>query len=244
MFTVYMHVHTESGKKYIGITKNKPEYRWNCGKGYPSGYFHNAIEKYGWDAFRHEILYDGLTKDEACKLEQELIAKHQTNNAKFGYNSSVGGELSALGCHWSHSEEAKRKMRHPKSEEHRKRIAESKRGEKHPMYGRHFTMSEEAKHKISRPRSEEAKRRMRKPKTDAHKKHISESKMGENNPMAKKVAQFTRDGQFVRVWDCMQQAQRELGINGNNIGHCCEGRRKTAGGYRWERWTDPAEQKE
>lgn len=32
-YTVYKHT-SPSGKVYIGITKRKPEYRWNKGKGY------------------------------------------------------------------------------------------------------------------------------------------------------------------------------------------------------------------
>ena len=32
-YTVYKHI-SPSGKVYIGITKRKPEYRWNKGKGY------------------------------------------------------------------------------------------------------------------------------------------------------------------------------------------------------------------
>ena len=32
-YTVYKHI-SPSGKVYIGITKRKPEYRWNKGKSY------------------------------------------------------------------------------------------------------------------------------------------------------------------------------------------------------------------
>jgi predicted GIY-YIG superfamily endonuclease len=122
-YVVYMHEHRENGKKYIGITGMKPEHRWNNGKGYTSGYFRNAIDKYGWDAFRHEILYTDLTKDEACEMERKLIAKYMSNDPAYGYNCSTGGEASAEGCHWVLGEETKRKMRKPKSEEHRKHIS-------------------------------------------------------------------------------------------------------------------------
>ena len=57
-YTVYMHEHRENNKRYIGITCQNPQKRWGNGKNYkPSSYFRNAIDKYGWDMFRHEILY-------------------------------------------------------------------------------------------------------------------------------------------------------------------------------------------
>ena len=62
-YTVYKHT-SPSGKVYIGITKRKPEYRWNKGKGYRKDQllFYRAIKKYGWDNFTHEILYTGLSE--------------------------------------------------------------------------------------------------------------------------------------------------------------------------------------
>ena len=111
MYTVYMHEHRENGKKYIGITSQDVYKRWGNGKNYrPTSYFRNAVEKYGWDMFRHEILYTDLTYEEACRLEGELIAKYRTNEREFGYNNSVGGEVGSLGNHHKLSEETKRKM--------------------------------------------------------------------------------------------------------------------------------------
>lgn len=111
MYTVYMHEHRYSGKKYIGITSQDVYKRWGNGKNYkPSSHFRNAVEKYGWDMFRHEILYTGLTFEEACRYEAELIAKYRTNEREYGYNNSVGGEKGALGNHHKLSEETRKKM--------------------------------------------------------------------------------------------------------------------------------------
>ena len=73
-YTVYKHT-SPSGKVYIGITKRKPEYRWNKGKGYRKDQllFYRAIKKYGWGNFTHEILYTGLSEKDAKNIEISLI---------------------------------------------------------------------------------------------------------------------------------------------------------------------------
>ena len=96
-WTVYKHTNKINGKSYIGITSRKPEDRWGT-NGYKyqsqkSKYlcFSKAIQKYGWDNFTHEILFTGLTKEDACKKEKELISFYNSK-APFGYNLTDGGE--------------------------------------------------------------------------------------------------------------------------------------------------------
>lgn len=108
MFTVYKHT-TPNGKSYVGITSKKTYQRWNSGLGYKNQKkFYRAILKYGWSNIKHEILFDNLTKEQACKKEKELIQKFNLTNPKFGYNCSTGGELISLGA--KHSVNWKRKM--------------------------------------------------------------------------------------------------------------------------------------
>lgn len=99
-YCVYKHTNKSNGKVYIGITCRKPEVRWNNGKGYENNeYFYRAIQKYGWeDGFIHEIIADGLTKKDACKIEIELIATYDSTNYDKGYNCSAGGECGNAGC--------------------------------------------------------------------------------------------------------------------------------------------------
>lgn len=106
MYTVYMH-RTPSNKVYIGITSQKPEKRWHEGLKYNS-YFTNAVRKYGWDNIEHIILAENLSKDEACKLEQELILQYKSTDRNYGYNITIGGNVGCLGYH--HTEDAKEKM--------------------------------------------------------------------------------------------------------------------------------------
>lgn len=144
---VYIHT-SPSNKKYVGITGQKPpEKRWDEGRGYPhNAHFSSAIKKYGWDNFKHEIIADNLTASEAEEMERRLIQEYNTMNRKYGYNLTSGGEVGKR-----YSEEAKRN------------ISLSLRGEKHPNYGKHH--SEETKRKISEAQigkevSEETRKRM------------------------------------------------------------------------------------
>lgn len=98
-FYVYKHTNKVNNKVYIGITsRSDPTIRWGTGgKGYgKSTRFATAIKKYGWDNFSHEILFEGLTRDEAVEKEQELIAFYKSNDRKYGYNSTSGGEFFTL----------------------------------------------------------------------------------------------------------------------------------------------------
>lgn len=90
-YYVYKHTNTINGKCYIGITSQLPELRWKNGYGYSKTQpkFYNAIKKYGWESFTHEILFEKLTFDEANQKEIELIAFYDSCNV--GYNTSMGG---------------------------------------------------------------------------------------------------------------------------------------------------------
>lgn len=47
------------------------------------------------------------------------------------------------------------------------------------------------------------------------------------------VSQFTLDGKFIRQWESISAAVREIGIGQSSISLCCSGRYKSAGGYIW-----------
>lgn len=90
-FTVYSHVNILTGVTYIGITKRKPELRWNKGLGYKNNpHFWRAIMKYRWDGFTHNILYSDLDKELALKIEGELIAHYK--KLGLSYNISDGND--------------------------------------------------------------------------------------------------------------------------------------------------------
>lgn len=96
MYYVYMHINKANGKKYIGVTNNikrrwgvsGAEYKPNSNKNWP---FVSALRKYGWDGFEHKIFKCVDTAEEAFLLEKFLIMVLDTQNRKFGYNLSPGG---------------------------------------------------------------------------------------------------------------------------------------------------------
>lgn len=229
-FCVYRHT-SPSGKVYIGITCQNPIRRWAHGHGYRKNqYFTNAIQKYGWEAFTHEILFDGLTKEEACEKEIELIAFHRSNNDDYGYNISSGGEFAGTG--------------HTLSEEVRKKLSESKKGEKHYLFGKHV--------------SEETRQKMRESHLgkcvwdEEHRRQISERQMGEkNHNYGKRASEETRrkmsesrrkytivqmnlDGEVIARYPTTKVAAVAVGGYATAIAAVCRGKKNKTAGYRWK----------
>lgn len=155
---VYKHT-TPSGKVYIGITSQKPERRWRNGNGYKHGNcvaFWNAVQKYGWDNIKHEILESNLSNEDACEKEKQYIKQYQSTNSKFGYNITTGGS----GCPGlkgkknplygiPRSDKDKQAIskaikkyyetheRKPISDEARKKLSIAHSGENNAMYGKY-----------------------------------------------------------------------------------------------------------
>lgn len=207
-FIVYMHTNKINGKKYIGITCQKPTQRWRGGKGYKIGGLKRAIDKYGWNNFTHEILYSGLSKEDACMKEQELIAKYNTMNKKYGYNQCEGGNLTTGYHHTKTSKEIMSQLKKGKYD-----------GVNNPMYGRKGILAPTyGKHL-----------------TEEHKRKISEAKKGiVTNYMKrlyKQVDQYDLDGNFIKTWECISKIEKELGIKGTHVSRVCRGKRKKTGGY-------------
>lgn len=96
------------------------------GSGYArSSHFWNAIQKYGWDNFKHIIILQNETFEYACSVEKCLIKHYKTKDPKYGYNLTDGGEGM---CGWT------------PSDEWRKKQSENKKG---------IPLTEETKRKIS-----------------------------------------------------------------------------------------------
>ena len=98
-------------KSYIGKTTQKPNRRWKSGKVYVNK-FGNAIRKYGWNNFNHEII-GVVESDSKYQLNLDLNEWEKYYIDKYdsfynGYNSTLGGE-GTVGYTYVQSEEHKRK---------------------------------------------------------------------------------------------------------------------------------------
>ncbi len=50
----------------------------------------------------------------------------------------------------------------------------------------------------------------------------------------KPIVQLTKDGTFIKNWECIGDAATELGYSAGNICMCCKGQLKTAYGFLWQ----------
>ena len=225
-YIVYCHTNLLDNKEYIGITKMHPAAkRWGKNGSQYKGclYFYNAIQKYGWDNFSHEILFDNLTQQEAFDKEQELIKKYNTIDKNFGYNLLPGGQ--------GPDKEAIQKMKESHkdkklSEEHKKKISESLgQGVNNVNYGRKQTEK-------ARKNNSLAKSGQNHPNWGKHLKEETKEKIKKGN--SKKVIQYSLDGDFIKEWDNAKEAAKELGFGYSAINNCLRNIRHTSFGYIWK----------
>lgn len=222
IYTVYLHKNKINGKVYIGITmQNPPAARWGSkGCNYKSSpHFYAAIQKYGWDNFEHIILFQNLTKEEACLKEQELIAKYNAMNREYGYNSTSGGEVYAI------------------NKETRQKISQSMIGNQN---GLGHPCSEEKKKKISEAQKGRSF-------TEEHKQKLSEAAKKRHTPCSKQTKERIRQSSHKRpvyceelniVFESVQECGRQLGIPATSISKLCRGRGKTLKGYHLKYFND------
>lgn len=212
-YCVYKHT-APNGKVYIGQTCQQPEQRWKNGKGYSNNeYFTRAIQKYGWNNFQHEVLYDNLTKAEADALEIELIAKYNSTDNKYGFNIENGGYGKG-----KHSPETLKKM------------SENLKGRQ--AWNKDVSMSDEQKIRLSKIRKGKKSGFRGKSHDEEAKKKILESQISN---MKSVLCVETNT-----VYTSLKEAERETGISSKHISKVCSGkmyngkRYMTAGGYHWK----------
>lgn len=218
---VYMHT-SPSGKRYVGITSQKPEDRWGSdGSGYlgknPNGTYRQpamakAVLKYpNWNEWKHEILLSQETKQYAGQEERRLIEYYKCRDKRYGYNISPGGEGAPL------AEESKKKISEankgrfvgekspnygkPMPDETKQKLSEAKKGKycgvDNPNYGNHKLAGENnpfyGKHHTDETKEKLRQANLGKKHTDETKRKIGDAERGEkNHNFGKEFSEETR----------------------------------------------------
>ena len=236
---IYCITNLINGRKYIGqTTRDDIKYRWKEHRR-PSrtSLVKRAIDKYGLDSFRIEVVKKCNDIDDLNKSETEFIALSGTL-APEGYNLDTGGGNRVV------SEVTKETMRKKwESNELRKQIARDRVlgeknpnfgkglfGEDHPAYGkpgwdRGIPLSEEAKRKISIARTGKAGL--------AGELNPMFGKVYDQNPNSRAVMQLSKSGEFIKEFSSIKLASEETGASSTHIGSVCKGKRNFSGGFRW-----------
>ena len=243
---IYMITNKINGKAYIGQTQSSNvNRRWSAIKRAPHGLLKNAFNKWKIENFTFETVYEIPQCEGWLKAldDREILEIRERNTlSPNGYNLESGGKREKMmheetkknrsGANntfygKTHTDEAIEKIRiaNTGSNNHRfgkpslmlgkkhteetlQKMRESHTGEKGGFYGRNHT--EETKLLMSKQRS---------------------LMTGALASRAKKVERFFDDTWI--LYDTARIAGEELGIDARNIGACCRGEQKTAGGIVW-----------
>lgn len=207
-YCLYIHTNLVNGKKYVGITSQKVEKRWENGHGYNENLrFGRAIKKYGWDAFEHRVLLKDLCKSEAECMERYFISILNTQDSRYGYNMTSGGDgVRDVTI----------------SKESRTLMSIAKRGCNHPNYGKELPESTRAKISAALAGN----------KNSCGAKRSAETREKMSRSKFKPVIMI--DGNTFTTFLSAKEAEQKTGISRKNISMCCKGIRKHAGGYAWK----------
>ena len=171
IYTIYKATNNINGMSYIGFDSAWPRRKkvhFNRMNKDKKEFFHNALNKYGFDNFSWEVLYQSLDRDYTLKtMEEHFIREYDTfwKNEK-GYNLTYGGQ-GVLGVIMS--EETKKKI----SESHKGKIVSNKCIE---------TLRKNAKIRHEIGHSEETKKKI----SESHRKVIHTEEWCKNNGMVRR----------------------------------------------------------
>lgn len=211
IYTIYL-LTSPSGKKYCGYTSQSINHRWNNGNGYkkcPAMW--NAIQKYGWENFKKEIIFQTTNQNLAFEKEKEIIAKLNLQNPDYGYNIDKGGRPHGGADYLT--DEGRKKI----SDANKKRWA-------NPEY-RAKMCEKSRQHPPSRLCIERGV------------KASAEKRRGKTPQNARSVIQIDKDtNEEINIFiSATHAAKAVMGEESgcSNILNVCKGKRKTAYGYKW-----------
>lgn len=211
-YQVYVHTFPNN-KKYVGLTtKEDVKRRWQNGYGYKTQkLMYRAILKCGWENIKHTV-YQCDTEKEMKYLERYLIAYYHSNEPKYGYNITEGGE-GVLGFG-------------------RKPIDQySKDGQLVRTWESIRSAAEEMNWSASVIAT-----CVRKERPTAYNYYwcpAGETPKFKTRGIQRKVYQFDLKGNLIGEYKNAAEAARILGRSSCNIIECCNGNRKRAFGFYW-----------
>lgn len=251
---IYKITNKVNNKVYIGQTQQHPNKRKTqhfCNTygdvRNQNSYFHTAIKKYGKENFIFEIIFTWKAKTRENlililnTLERHYISKFKSNESKFGYNLTSGGQS---GFYFKECVTEKRRLKTS--------------GKNSWMYGKHLSI--ETKSKISDslkeyfkthsgPRlgkhmsleeSNKLSEKFRKKSDELLKKKIEISNKPENIIRSEKnqkyiYIMYSLDDVEIKRFRSLYEASRYINRDEKSIRKCLSGERLTCGGYKWKR---------
>ena len=224
MVVIYIFTFPNS-KKYIGQTTNlEKRYReHNNGKKYP---IDRAIKKYGWDNIEKE--YEEVPDEFLDLIEIGMIKSCDCKDPN-GYNLTDGGKGAKGYKHTNKWKEEKSiEVKNSFTIERRKEQSDKLKKNKNALGHK---ISEEHKKIISL--RNKGKIVLKETRDQISKNMIGKNIWSKNNNNATKkvVLQFDKQNNFIRRWESISKAEKELKIT--NIWGVINNRQKTAGGFIW-----------
>lgn len=214
-------------KKYVGKTTQHPTSRF---KSHLNSYKHNtrntllykAFEELGAENFFISVI-EMINKDTKEELRETMLLREselmvELNTLQDGYNMMVSRDIP-----------------HKVNEEYSQRMTDSY----YTGGGREWSTSPECKAMLL----EASLKAKTHPNTRAYlesqeckDKLASYSEKRSNilrEKLSKRVAQYTKDGEFVKYFTSTVEAGKSMGSDGSAIAKCCQGRLKTSSGFIW-----------
>lgn len=197
-----------------------------------------TIKKYGIENFYKEIIEQCSNVDDLNEKECFWIKQYNATDRKVGYNIAEGGNGGNTRIGYTNSEMIrylKNVSNGLKTSEKYKKSVENKKGTKNPEHSDKMKeLYKQGKLKIGVYTSkitEETKKKISekntgKKRSDGVKRKIAKAKF-------KKVYKFDLNMLFIEEYESIDDASKKCEINRCCISDVCNGRQKTAGGFKW-----------
>lgn len=220
-----------TGKSYIGQTTNLPDvrkaqHRKSAEKGVKTK-FYDAIRKYGFDSFDFEVVYtlvtEGDLRQELNALETYYIGKY--DSYQNGYNMTIGGDTCGKTVG--------------------KQISSY---DKEGNYVATFESAEDAARILGRPKSSSTIRECARKEYGTalgfqwrdgdivdnigpvvYEERTYPVLKGKDNHRSKKVYQYSKSGELVKIWNAALEAEREEGFSSTEISNAANGKKEHYG---------------